>query len=232
MKKIIKFISLCSSITLLLTLPVGCSNNSSDSSENNSTASISGTNAENSLEIQSHAPNERSFNTDTNFNAEKVFKNIRIDDVLLPSPCSLSDFDDEYSFGMSLFDGEDSDSGRLVGNIIHDGSKALSFDIYNIKTVDRSDNKKLAKAEFDIISQTQDDAMDSHTLLSVDGISVGDKVEDVESTLGFPESLSMDGNDPASYTYISSDDKTKKIKIDFSEGNVSSITIYYNVLGE
>lgn len=208
-------------MTLLLTLPVGCSDKNTQSNSSEGTTALSNQNTTTSSEI--------SFNTNEKFNEKKVFENIKIDDILLPSPCSLSDFGKDFSFGMNIFDGEESDSGRLIGNILHDNNKAISFDIYSIKTSEQSNSDKLSQTKFDIISQTQDDAMSSHTLLSVNGITVGDKIKDVENALGIPDSLSMDGNTASSYTYMSSDDAARKIQIDFTDGNVSSIAIYYNV---
>ncbi len=215
-------------MTMLLTLAAGCSDNGSqsDSTTNKET---------NTVNSQGSAPSYSdgiSFNTDASFDSEKVFKSIKINDTLLPCPFSLSDLGDEYSFGENYFLGDEPNPGRVIGNILHDGSKALSFDIYNVEASYQSDDKKLAQVKFDIISQDQDDTMNSHTLLSVNGISIGDKMETVGNTLGIPDSLSKDGDAPASYTYIDSNDTTKKIQFDFSEGLVSSITIYYNILSE
>ncbi len=197
----------------------GCSDNSSQS---DTSANTVGSQKSLSSFSQSDSSNQNAA-----FNAEKVFKNIRLNDTVLPNACSLSDLDSEYSFGENYFLGDEKNPGRAFGNILHDGVKALSFDIYSVPASDQSDPERLAKVRFDILSQSREDIVDSHAILSVDGISIGDKVDDVTNAFGAPESLA-NGESAESYTYVDPDDSSKKIQFDFSDKTVTAVTIFYS----
>lgn len=215
---------LCSLV--LMISAAACSNSQAEN-----TSSISENSSPLVKESQPVTSSERSISTTKEFNADEAFKSIQLGGKMLPSPFCFSDLEDDiFSLGIKVFDGaDDEESGRLVGNILCNGAKTLAYNIYNIKNVDQKDDNKVANTKFDVIIQEKDDAMDSNTLLTILGIGIGDSMDDVDKVLGIPESRSMANENSGSYTYMSENDTSKKITIDFEENIVTKITIYYAV---
>lgn len=226
MKKFIKLTSLACSLILMLSAAACSDNKTEDSSSASSTKSSSPTFEAN----QPVTASERSLAATEEFDADKAFKNIQLGGKMLPSPFCFADLDNNFSIGMKIFDGEDdAESGKLIGNILCNGSTAVSYNIY-IKNADQKDDKKFSNTKFDVIMQEKDDAMNSGALLTILGIGVGDSMDDVDKALGIPESRSMSGGNSGSYTYMSENDTSRKITIDFEENTVTRINIFYSVL--
>lgn len=231
LKKSIKSSALCIFAVLLIVITAGCSDNSDKNTSSNTDKTI-----DTSVSAKSSAAETQSNTKQSNTNGEvvydskKAFKNIKIDDFFLPSPCTISDFPKkEYSVGMNLHtSGESSGSINLIGNLMHDEKKALSITAYYFEQDNAVTHDKDMYAEIGIISQTLDDYMSSHARLSVLGISVGDTIEDVKKTFGKPESMEMNNSKPFAYIYISDADPNRKIRIEFDGETVSQISIYYN----
>ncbi|WP_337665834.1 hypothetical protein, partial [Pseudoruminococcus massiliensis] len=145
-------------------------------------------------------------------------------------PC-ISDFGNDFTLGTKLFSGDENNSGRLVGNLLSNKAKAISYDIYNVSNDEQSDEKKLKELKLDIISQENIDVMESKALLSVLGITVGDSMDDADKAFGMPDSRSMSEKNSGTYTYTSSEDTSKMISLEFKDNIVTKITIYYSVRG-
>lgn len=225
MKKSTKITAIVCSLILMLSA-AACSDNQAS---NTSSTSVNN----NSLTIQANQPvtaSERNISTTKEFSSDEAFKSIQLGGKMLPSPFCFSDLGDKFSLGMKIFDGaDDEESGGLVGNILCNNAKTVSYNIYDIKNDDQKDDKKVANTKFDVIIQEKDDAMDSNTLLTILGVGIGDSMDDVDKVFGMPESRSMANANSGSYTYMSENDTNRKITIDFEENIVVKITIYYSV---
>lgn len=215
MKKTVKLTALVCSALLLFSASA-CSQGQTDSE---------------STENQSAVPVERSIMSNEAFDIKKAFDSIQINGTMLPpSPC-ISDFGDDFKLGTKLFSGDEDNSGRLIGNLLCNDAKSISYDIYNVSNSEQADEKKLKKVKLDIISQENSDAMASNTLLSVLGITVGDSMNDADKAFGIPEKRSMNTVNSGTYTYTSKEDTSKMISLDFEDDIVTKITIYYSILG-
>lgn len=173
----------------------------------------------------------RSISTNEKFDIKKAFESIQINGTMLPSSPCISDFGKDFTLGTKLFSGDEDNSGRLIGNLLSNKAKSISYDIYNISYTEQSDEKKLKEVKLDIISQENSDAMASKALLSVLGITVGDSMDDVDNAFGKPDNINMTDSNSGTYTYTSSEDTSKMISLDFEDNIVTKITIYYSVLG-
>lgn len=200
-----------------------------------STAACSQSQAENPVsntsEIQNVVSETRSIKTDKKFDVKKAFNSIQINGTMLPSPPCIADFGNNFTLGTKLFSGDKDKSGRLIGNLLSNKAKSISYDIYNVSNDEQSDDAKLKKVKLDIISQENADAMASNSLLSVLGITVGDSMDDADKAFGIPETRNIADSNSGTYTYTSSDDTSKMISIDFKDNIVTKISIYYSVRG-
>lgn len=218
MKKTFKITALAFSAMILLST-TACSQDET----NNESNTLS--------EYQSVVSETRSITTNENFDIKKAFDSIQINGIMLPSPPCISDFGNDFTLGTKLFSGDENNSGRLVGNLLSNKAKSISYDIYNVSNDEQSDDAKLKKVKLDIISQEDTDAMASNSLLSVLGITVGDSMDDADKAFGIPETRNIADSNSGTYTYTSSDDTSKMISLDFKDNIVTKITIYYSVLG-
>lgn len=165
------------------------------------------------------------------FDINKAFDSIQISGTMLPlSPC-ISDFGDNFKLGTKLFNGDEDNPGRLIGNLLCNDAKSISYDIYNVSNSEQSDENKLKEVKLDIISQENSDAMASNTLLAVLGITVGDSMDDADKAFGMPAKRNMNDNNSGTYTYTSEEDTSKMISLDFKDNIVTKITVYYSILG-
>lgn len=218
MKKIFKLTAFaCSAMILFST--TACSQGQNDNQSN--------TISENQFIVS----DTRSISTNEKFDIKKAFESIQINGTMLPSSPCISDFGKDFTLGTKLFSGDEDNSGRLIGNLLSNKAKSISYDIYNISYTEQSDEKKLKEVKLDIISQENADAMASKTLLSVLGITVGDSMDDVDNAFGKPDNINMTDSNSGTYTYTSSEDTSKMISLDFEDNIVTKITIYYSVLG-
>lgn len=218
MKKIFKLTAFaCSAMILFST--TACSQGQSDNQSN--------TISENQFIVS----DTRSISTNEKFDIKKAFESIQINGTMLPSSPCISDFGKDFTLGTKLFSGDEDNSGRLIGNLLSNKAKSISYDIYNISYTEQSDEKKLKEVKLDIISQENSDAMASKALLSVLGITVGDSMDDVDNAFGRPDNINMTDSNSGTYTYTSSEDTSKMISLDFEDNIVTKITIYYSVLG-
>lgn len=218
MKKIVKLTAFTCSAILLLSL-TACSQG-----QVNNEVSIVSENQAVVSEVRSVMSNEK-------FDVNKAFDSIQINGTMLPSSLCISDFGDKFTIGTKLFSGDEDNDGRLIGNLICNGEKSVSYDIYNVSNSEQSDDNKLKEIKLDIISQENSDAMASNTLLSVLGITVGDSMDDADKAFGIPETRNMTDTDSGTYTYTSDEDTSKMISLDFKDNIVTKITIYYSILG-
>ena len=182
-------------------------------------------------EIQNVVSETRSIKTDKKFDIKKAFNSIQINGTMLPSPPCISDFGNDFTLGTKLFSGDENNSGRLIGNLLSNKAKAISYDIYNVSNAEQSDDKKLKELKLDIISQENTDVMESKALLSVLGITVGDSMDDADKAFGIPATRNITDSNSGTYTYTSSEDSSKMISLDFNDNIVTKITIYYSVRG-
>lgn len=218
MKKIFKLTAFaCSAMILFST--TACSQGQNDNQSN--------TISENQFIVS----DTRSISTNEKFDIKKAFESIQINGTMLPSSPCISDFGKDFTLGTKLFSGDEDNSGRLIGNLLSNKAKSISYDIYNISYTEQSDEKKLKEVKLDIISQENSDAMASKALLSVLGITVGDSMDDVDNAFGRPDNINMTDSNSGTYTYTSSEDTSKMISLDFEDNIVTKITIYYSVLG-
>lgn len=218
LKKTFKITALAFSAMILLST-TACSQGEA----NNESSTLS--------EYQSIVSETRSITTNESFNIKKAFNSIQINGTMLPSPPCISDFGNDFTLGTKLFSGDENNSGRLVGNLLSNKAKAISYDIYNVSNDEQSDEKKLKELKLDIISQENIDVMESKALLSVLGITVGDSMDDADKAFGMPDSRSMSEKNSGTYTYTSSEDTSKMISLEFTDNIVTKITIYYSVRG-
>ena len=218
LKKAFKLTVLIFSAMLLLSA-AACSQGQTDNQ--NSTVS----------ENQNIVSDARSIKTDKKFDIKKAFDSIQINGTMLPSPPCISDFGKDFTLGTKLFSGDKDTSGRLIGNLLSNKAKSISYDIYNVSNDEQRDDTKLKKVKLDIISQENADAMASNSLLSVLGITVGDSMDDADKAFGIPETRSITDSNSGIYTYTSNEDTSKMISLDFKDNIVTKITIYYSVLG-
>lgn len=215
MNKIAKTTALVCSMALIL-FSASCSKEQSDSESSLETASLS--------EV-------RSVTTDEEFDADKAFESIQINGTMLPSPPCISDFGGGFTLGTKLFSGDEDSSGRLVGNLLSNEVKSISYDIYSVSYEEQDDDEALKAVSLDVISQENGDAMESGALLSVLGITVGDSMDSADKAFGTPNSISVAEDNAGTYTYTSSEDASRMISLSFEDNIVTKISIYYSVMG-
>ena len=119
LKKAFKLTVLIFSAMLLLSA-AACSQGQTDNQ--NSTVS----------ENQNIVSDARSIKTDKKFDIKKAFDSIQINGTMLPSPPCISDFGKDFTLGTKLFSGDKDTSGRLIGNLLSNKAKSISYDIYNV----------------------------------------------------------------------------------------------------